>query len=305
MMETRKPGSLGAVRPGTSKGAQIVTSILPAAPLDGPRRARSRARLGLALAGALALATPLAHAAAGTRPATKPASPHRHAEPGHEGHGHSANAHGHMAPTGGGPHDATVTHRFDDVEKWTRVFDDPERDAWQKPEELVKALRLAPGDTVADIGAGTGYFSRHLAHAVGERGSVYAAEVEPNLVAHLRERAEREKTPNVIPVLASFDNPRLPAASLDLVLVVDTYHHINDRLRYFGELGTRLREGGRLAIVDFEKRELPVGPGLDHKLAKQQIVGELEQAGYTLTQDLEELLPYQYLLVFTLRPPAR
>src|SRR5262245_48840955 len=117
-------------------------------------------------------------------------------------------------------HDATVHHSFDDVDHWVRIFDDPERDAWQKPAEVVRALALAPGMTVADLGAGTGYFSRYLSAAVGDRGSVLAVDVEPNLVAHLRQRAEKEGTANLTPILGSADNPRLPTGSVDLILIV-------------------------------------------------------------------------------------
>jgi ubiquinone/menaquinone biosynthesis C-methylase UbiE len=221
---------------------------------------------------AAALLVPAARA---QEPATRPAEPR-------------------PAPAG----EATVSHRFRDVEYWVSLFDRPDRDAWQKPEELVKALHIAPGDRVADLGAGTGYFSRHLARAVGERGAVFAVDVEPDLIEYLRGRAEREKTPNVIPVLASFDNPRLPPGTVDLVLIVDTFHHIDDRLRYMAELKRVLSGRGRVAVVDFHKRELPVGPPLEHKLAKEAVLAEMAAAGYRLTEDLDDLLPYQYVLVF-------
>jgi ubiquinone/menaquinone biosynthesis C-methylase UbiE len=159
------------------------------------------------------------------------------------------------------PHDdATTHHSFDDVEHWKAVFDDPARDEWQKPAEVVKALALRPGMTVADLGAGTGYFSRHLSAAVGPDGTVLAVEPEPKLLAYLRDRAEREKTANVVPILASPDDPRLPRRSTDLVLVVDTFHHIDDRIAYFRALRRVLRDGGRVAIVDWQQRPLPVGP---------------------------------------------
>jgi ubiquinone/menaquinone biosynthesis C-methylase UbiE len=196
-----------------------------------------------------------------------------------------------------GPHDATVHHPFDDVAHWESVFDDPARDAWQKPTEVVAALRLRPGMTVADVGAGTGYFSRHLSRAVGEGGTVFAVDPEPKLVVHLRARAEREGTRNVVPVLASTDDPRLPAAGIDLVLVVDTYHHIDDRVTYFGRLRRVLRPEGRVAVVDWQKRELPVGPDLAHKLAREQVVDEMRQAGWALVEE-PDVLPYQYFLVF-------
>jgi ubiquinone/menaquinone biosynthesis C-methylase UbiE len=195
------------------------------------------------------------------------------------------------------PDDATAHHSFDDVAKWTKVFDDPARDEWQKPRELVAALSLHPGMRVADLGAGTGYFSRYLAAAVGSDGTVYAVDTEPNLVAHLRARAEQEHTANVVPVLASADNPRLPLASLDLILIVDTYHHIDARRAYFGRLRRSLTREGRVAIVDWHKHDLPVGPPASHKLAREQVVDEMTAAGYVLIED-PAVLPYQYLLIF-------
>lgn len=198
-------------------------------------------------------------------------------------------------------HDATVRHGFADVEHWVATFDDPARDRWQKPAALVRALAIAPGMSVADLGAGTGYFSRYLSAAVGERGTVFAADPEPNLVAHLRQRAEQESSANVVPVLASLDNPRLPAAGVDLVLIVDTFHHIDDRPAYFGRLGRCLKPAGRVAIVDFKKQSLPVGPPPEHKLARDQVVDEMRSAGYRLVAE-PDLLPYQYVLVFDLQP---
>lgn len=215
---------------------------------------------------------------------------HAAGEPAHGGH-HGA----------GDADDATARHSFEDVEHWSRVFDDPARDAWQKPAALVAALELPRGGTVADVGAGTGYFSRHLSGAVGSGGTVLAADVEPALVAHLRRRAEQEGLANVVPILASLDNPRLPAGASDVVLIVDTWHHIDDRVAYARRLASALKPGGRVVIVDFQKRELPVGPPLEHKLAREQVVEEMSQAGYTLAVE-PDVLPYQYVLVFA--PPA-
>lgn len=188
-------------------------------------------------------------------------------------------------------------HDFADVERWRRVFDDPARDAWQKPRELVAALGLRPGMWVADLGAGTGYFSRHLDAAVGPTGVVFAVDTEPNLVAYLRTRAEQERTASVIPILASLDDPRLPPRALDLVLIVDTYHHLDDRLAYLQRLGGTLKPGGRIAIVDWDKRDLPVGPPPEHKLARAQVVEEMQAAGYALAAE-PALLPHQYVLIF-------
>lgn len=208
-----------------------------------------------------------------------------------------AAAAGAETPAHTGDH-ATSHRRFDDAAQWSKVFDDPGRDAWQKPAALVAALALASGMTVADLGAGTGYFSRRLSEAVGPTGTVLAVDVEPNLIAHLRTRAEREGTANVVPVLASLDTPRLPAGAVDLILVVDTYHHFDQRRRYLPQLARALRPGGRIAIVDWKPGDLPVGPEPDHKLPPEQVIAEMRAAGFALVAQ-PDLLPYQYVLLFT------
>src|SRR5689334_6747719 len=175
--------------------------------------------------------------------------------------------------------DATARHSFADVAHWEKVFDDPARATWQHPDAIVQALALAPGMVVADVGAGTGYLERALSEAVGPRGVVYAVEVEPNLVTYLRGRAEREGTANVIPVLGSLDAPRLPAGRVDRILLLDTYHHIDGRVAYFQRLRSALAPGGRVVIVDWEKREDTIGPELAHRLPREQVMDEMQRAG--------------------------
>ena len=192
---------------------------------------------------------------------------------------------------------ATASHSFADVKYWSKVFDDPARDAWQKPRQLITALGIQPGQTVVDLGAGTGYFSRYLAGAVGPGGTVLAVEIEPTLVSYLRQRAEREDTGNVVPILASPDNPRLPAAGVDLILIADTYHHLDHRTRYLPQLRRALRPGGRVAVVDWKAGNLPQGPPPEHKLPRQQVIDEMRTAGFALAEE-PDLLEYQYVLVF-------
>jgi ubiquinone/menaquinone biosynthesis C-methylase UbiE len=197
----------------------------------------------------------------------------------------------------GEPFRATADHPFDDVAKWKAVFENPERDAWQKPKELVAALEIAPGAFVADLGAGTGYLLPHLSAAVGPEGAVFAADVEPNLVAHLRERAEKETLASVVPVLASLDDPRLPPKSLDRIVLLDTYHHVDRRLEYLKRLRRALVENGRVAIVDWKEGELAKGPPPDHKIARAEVVEEMTAAGYRLVAE-PDFLPFHYFLVF-------
>jgi cyclopropane fatty-acyl-phospholipid synthase-like methyltransferase len=185
-------------------------------------------------------------------------------------------------------------HTFSDAERWARVFDDPARDAWQKPEEVIAALRLAPDAVIADIGAGTGYFAVRLARAVPQ-GRVFAVDIERDMVRYLRERAEREKLPNLVPVLATPDDPRLPQ-KVDRVLIVDTYHHIDARIDYFRRLRAALKAGGEIAIVDFTL-DAPVGPPKSARLPAQTVIDEMQRAGYALAAK-HDFLPHQYFLVF-------
>ncbi len=197
---------------------------------------------------------------------------------------------------------ATDHKRFDDVARWKRVFDDPARDEWQRPAHVVEKLALRRGMAVADLGAGTGYLVRHLAAAVAPSGTVYAVDTEPNLVEHLRDRADAEETGNVVPVLASVDSPRLPRGAIDVIVIVDTFHHLDERFEYLRGLQRFLRPNGRIAIIDWKKEELPLGPPPDHKLDRKQVVAEMEAAGFRLLDESAEL-PYQYFLIFSIREP--
>ena len=193
------------------------------------------------------------------------------------------------------PH--THQHGFSDADKWAQVFDDPQRDAWQKPHQVIEALALKPGAVVADLGAGTGYFSVRLARMV-PKGTVYAVDVEPDMVKYLGQRAAREKLKNMIAVAAAPGDARLPAKA-DLVLLVDVYHHIGERERYFRALADSLKPGGRLAVIDF-RLDSQRGPPRDARVAPERVKAELKAAGYTLAAQ-HAFLPDQYFLVFARR----
>jgi len=209
-----------------------------------------------------------------------------------------ATAHGKPpATTQHEPGRATTHHSFADVERWSAIFDDPARDEWQKPEAVVAALDIKHGHTVADLGAGTGYFVPYLARAVGAEGTVYAVDVEPGMVGHLRKRAEESGHDQVIPVLASLDRPRLPTGRVELVLIVDTFHHLDHRADYLTKLAATLTPLGRVAIIDWRKQPLPEGPPPEHKLARSQVVDEMAGAGFVLIES-PDILPFQYFLIF-------
>jgi SAM-dependent methyltransferase len=190
------------------------------------------------------------------------------------------------------PH--THQHSFSGAEQWAHVFDDPKRDAWQKPHEVIQALALEPDAVIADLGSGTGYFAERLANMV-PKGRVYGVDIEPDMVRYLAERAKREKRDNVVAVAGAPDDPRLPEKA-DLILLVDVYHHIDDRSRYFRNLRASLKPGGRVAVIDF-RMDSPDGPPKAARIAPQRVIDELEAAGYGLARQ-HDFLPNQYFLVF-------
>jgi cyclopropane fatty-acyl-phospholipid synthase-like methyltransferase len=185
-------------------------------------------------------------------------------------------------------------HDFANADQWARIFDDPARDGWQRPHEVIQALRLAPDARVADIGAGTGYFTVRIARMT-PGGHVYAVDIERDMIQHLSERAKREKLPNVTPVLGKADDPMLPDP-VDLALVVDTYHHIGDREAYFHRLKAHLKPTGEVAIIDFTK-DSPIGPPPGERLTVDEVKREMTQAGYVLSAQ-PGFLPNQYFLIF-------
>jgi predicted methyltransferase len=188
----------------------------------------------------------------------------------------------------------THQHSFGDAEKWAKVFDDPERDAWQKPHEVIKALALKPDAVIADIGAGTGYFSVRFANMTPQ-GRVYGVDTEPDMVKHLAERGRREGLKNLTAVAAQPGDPRLPEKA-DLIILVDVYHHIEGRERYFRNLQKTLKPGGRVAVIDF-RMDSPVGPPRSARIAPDTVKAEMKRAGYVQAQE-HAFLPNQYFLVF-------
>jgi predicted methyltransferase len=193
------------------------------------------------------------------------------------------------------PH--THQHSFSGAEQWAHVFDDPKRDAWQKPHEVIQALALKPDAVIADVGSGTGYFAVRLATMV-PKGRVYGVDTEPDMVKYLAERAKREKRSNIVAVAGAPDSPRLPEKA-DLILLVDVYHHIDQRERYFRNLRASLKPGGRIAVIDF-RMESPDGPPRAARIEPQRVIDELKAAGYGLARQ-HDFLPNQYFLVFELR----
>lgn len=223
-------------------------------------------------------------------------SPHEHAHEGQHAHGdkhahEGQHAHGDKHAEQGHGH-----HRFDDAEAWAKHFDSPERDAWQKPDSVLAFMGLAPDTTVADLGAGTGYFAMRFAAAV-PKGSVFANDIEPDMVRYLTERAEKDGLSNVTAVQGTAAAPALPQP-VDVAFMCNVYHHIEDRPAYFAKVREQLREGGRLVIVDFRKdaaEDVP-GPPPAMRVSQEQLVAEMQAAGWTLARSDRDALTHQYIV---------
>jgi SAM-dependent methyltransferase len=188
-------------------------------------------------------------------------------------------------------------HRFDNPSEYVDRFDDPKRDEWQMPERVIAALALKAGESVADIGAGTGYFTIRLAKSAA-KPVVYAVDIEPSMVEHTLGRAKQEQLGNVIGVKAEADRTNLPAP-VDVVLIVDTFHHLQNRVAYFQGLKQQLKPGARVAIIDWRK-DSPEGPPVEFRYSPEQISAELAQAGLAL-EESHDFLPRQHFLIFRAR----
>ena len=193
-----------------------------------------------------------------------------------------------------------MEHRHSDPQAYIASLEDPARDAYQKPDEVLRALALRPGEVIADIGAGSGYFAVRFARAVGDSGRVYAVDISPDMVRHLNRRIRDAGLRNVQTILSEPDDPLLPDASVDRFVIVDTWHHVEAQAKYLTLMKRMLRPGGQVIQIDFQKRELPIGPPLSMKIAREDLVSQMEGAGFRLAGE-HTFLPYQYFLVFALR----
>jgi ubiquinone/menaquinone biosynthesis C-methylase UbiE len=182
-----------------------------------------------------------------------------------------------------------------DFERYLEKLEGPDRAAWQRPDRLVEALGLRPGDVACDVGAGPGYLALRIARAVGARGTVHAVDVEPRMIEALRRRAREEGIRNVRAILARPGRAALPPRRCDLILIVNTYHHFADGVGYLRALAGRLAPGGRIVNVDFHPRELPVGPPVAHKVSRSAFLAAAREAGLALARE-RRFLPYQYFL---------
>src|ERR1700687_6392750 len=181
-------------------------------------------------------------------------------------------------------------------------LDREERDIEEAPERALEALNLKTGETVADIGAGTGYMTVRMAKRVGQSGRVYAEDVQPEMIDMMRTRLAKGRVTNVTPVLGLFDDPKLPASTLDLELLVDVYHEFSEPQKMLRGLRDALKPGGRLVLLEYRKEDPTVPIRIEHKMTVAEAKLEVEAEGFTLSR-VDERLPRQHILIFTKAQP--
>ena len=177
------------------------------------------------------------------------------------------------------------------------LLDAPDRDLWQRPDQIMDAMGIADASFVADIGAGSGWFTIRLARRVGPQGLVYAEDVQKEMINAISRRVGREGLANVRPVLGLKNDPRLPAQSLDAALMVDAYHEIENRVAVLSSLARALKPQGRIGVVDFKLDGTGPGPLAEERVSPDVVVKDAAQAGLRLIRQ-EPFLPYQYFLIF-------
>ena len=196
------------------------------------------------------------------------------------------------------PRDMHEMHRLhQDPKAYMAMLDAPARDAYQKPHEVITVLNLKPGEFVADIGAGSGYFTFRLARHAGDTGRVYAVDVSPDMIVHLNRRIRDLKLTNVVTILAPPDDPLLADASIDRFFICDTWHHIENHDRYLALMKKMLKPGGQVVMIDFKKASTPVGPPMEMRIDRDDLVKEMAKNGFRLEAE-HTFLPYQYFTVF-------
>jgi ubiquinone/menaquinone biosynthesis C-methylase UbiE len=195
-------------------------------------------------------------------------------------------------------HQMQRLHR--DPNAYIGALEDPKRDAYQKPHEVIHALGLKPGELIADIGAGSGYFTFHLARHVGVKGKVYAVDISPDMILHINRRIRDTHATNVVSILADPDDPLLPDQSVNRFFICDVWHHVENQTKYLSLVKKMLRPGGEVIIIDFHKKELPFGPPLQMKIAREDLIKQMATNGFRLTKE-HTFLPYQYFLIFAPR----
>jgi len=177
------------------------------------------------------------------------------------------------------------------------ILDGPGRDQWQKPKEVIQRLSIQPGMAVADIGAGSGYFTLYFAEAVGKQGIVYAGDIAEEALELIAKRAKQRGLKNIKLIHSEETDTKLAPGSIDVAFLCDVYHEVSHPIELLKNVRTALKQSGRLAIIDFKKEPTPHGPPLEHRIPEEQLVKEVQLAGFRVRERLS-ILPYQYFIIF-------
>jgi predicted methyltransferase len=188
-------------------------------------------------------------------------------------------------------------HLHQDPKAYLAMLEDPKRDTYQKPHEVIQALQLKENEAIADLGAGSGYFTFRLARHVGEKGRIYAVDVSPEMILHLNRRVRDLGMKNVTTVLCPPDDPLLQDGSMDRIFICDTWPHIEGHPAYLRLLKKALKPGGQIVMIDFKKEQTPVGPPAEMRISREDLIREMEQNGFGVVSE-EKFLPYQYFITF-------
>jgi ubiquinone/menaquinone biosynthesis C-methylase UbiE len=180
------------------------------------------------------------------------------------------------------------------------LLEGPDRDAWQRPDQIMDALRIGDGSKVADLGAGSGWFTIRLARRVGPNGIVYAEDIQRQMLEAIKRRVDRENLPWVHTVFGEPNDPKLPG-QVDAVLMVDAYHEVDQPVVLLRNIARYLLPGGRIAIVDFTPEGGGPGPAMEDRVDSERVIRDAAAAGLVL-ESRETFLRYQYMLVFVQRP---
>ncbi len=183
-------------------------------------------------------------------------------------------------------------------------LDRPERESEEQPTRAVKALGLKAGMVIADVGAGSGYYTVRLARAVGPTGQVYATDLQPGMLELIRGKIAREKLGNVTLVQGMADDPKLPDATFDMILMVDVYHELSGPQAFIAKLKRALKAGGRLVLIEFRGEDPNVPIQEVHKMTVSQIRQELAADGLAIERVLD-VLPWQHIVVLKVAPASR
>jgi SAM-dependent methyltransferase len=191
------------------------------------------------------------------------------------------------------PHDLKP---FADIQKYIDFLERSDRVAWQKPDAVIQELHLLGRETIADVGAGSGYFTFRLVWALPQ-GMVYAIDIEPEMLRHIHHKALTEGISNIQVIKSAPDDPKVPLDA-DLVFVCDVIHHVKDREVWLKKLSSQMKKGAKLVVIEFKEGDLPEGPPPSLKIPRDRLIDMIVESNFKLEMEKPDFLPYQTFLIF-------